>query len=87
MIDTNIKQLVEYGIANELIEEEDRIYTTNTILEMLKKDSYEEPGEVPAIDTPENLRSVSRRFWIMQLRMDLSQRIRLSSEICSTRRS
>ena len=26
MIDTNIKQLVEYGIANELIEEEDRIY-------------------------------------------------------------
>ena len=46
MIDTNIKQLVEYGIANELIEEEDRIYTTNTILEMLKKDSYEEPGEV-----------------------------------------
>ena len=36
MIDTNIKQLVEYGIANELIEEEDRIYTTNTILEMLK---------------------------------------------------
>lgn len=55
MIDTNIKQLVEYGIANELIEEEDRIYTTNTILEMLKKDSYEEPGEVPAIDTPEKL--------------------------------
>ena len=55
MIDTNIKQLVEYGIANELIEEEDRRYTTNTILEMLKKDSYEEPGEVPAIDTPEKL--------------------------------
>ena len=55
MIDTNIKQLVEYGIANELIEEEDRIYTTNTILEMLKKDSYEEPGVVPAIDTPEKL--------------------------------
>ena len=55
MIDTNIKQLAEYGIANELIEEEDRIYTTNTILEMLKKDSYEEPGEVPAIDTPEKL--------------------------------
>ena len=55
MIDTNIKQLVEYGIANELIEEEDRIYTTNTILEMLNKDSYEEPGEVPAIDTPEKL--------------------------------
>ena len=55
MIDTNIKQLVEYGIANELIEEEDRIYTTNTILEMQKKDSYEEPGEVPAIDTPEKL--------------------------------
>ena len=80
MIDTNIKQLVEYGIANELIEEEDRIYTTNTILEMLKKDSYEEPGEVPAIDTPEKLEECLKE-------MDLSQRIRLSSEICSTPRS
>ena len=38
MIDTNIKQLVEYGIANELIEEEDRIYTTNTILEIAGTD-------------------------------------------------
>ena len=85
MIDTNIKQLVEYGIANELIEEEDRIYTTNTILEMLKKDSYEEPGEVPAIDTPEKLEECLKG--ITQLRMDLSQRIQLSSEICSTRRS
>ena len=32
MIDTNIKQLVEYGIANELIEDEDIINTPNTIL-------------------------------------------------------
>ena len=87
MIDTNIKQLVEYGIANELIEEEDRIYTTNTILEMLKKDSYEEPGEVPAIDTPEKLEECLKGFWITQLRMDLSQRIQLFSETCSTRRS
>ncbi|MCQ5120425.1 galactose-1-phosphate uridylyltransferase, partial [Coprococcus eutactus] len=34
---------------------EDRIYTTNTILVMMKKYIYEEPGVVPAIDTPEKL--------------------------------
>ena len=38
MIDKNIKQLVEYGIAHELITEYDRIYVTNRILEVLKKD-------------------------------------------------
>ncbi|MGN0393927.1 MAG: UDP-glucose--hexose-1-phosphate uridylyltransferase [Coprococcus sp.] len=55
MINTYIKQLVEYGIANEMITEEDRVYTTNTILEMLKLDDYIEPGEVKSISTPADL--------------------------------
>jgi UDPglucose--hexose-1-phosphate uridylyltransferase len=55
MINTYIKQLVEYGVANELIEEADKIYTTNIILEMLKLDDYEEPANVTEIKTPEDL--------------------------------
>ena len=55
MIDMRMKQLVEYGIENGLIEEEDRIYTTNVILEMLGLDSYEDPGNVPKIMLPEQL--------------------------------
>ena len=46
MIDKNIKQLVEYGIAHELITEYDRIYVTNRILEVLKKDDYTEQARV-----------------------------------------
>lgn len=55
MINTYIKQLVEYGIDNSLIEEEDRIYTTNIILEMLGLDEYEEPGEVDKLEQPSDL--------------------------------
>jgi UDPglucose--hexose-1-phosphate uridylyltransferase len=58
MINTYIKQLVEYGVANELIEEADKIYTTNIILEMLKLDDYEEPATAPEIKTPEDLEAV-----------------------------
>ena len=58
MIDKNIKQLVEYGISHELITEYDRIYVTNRILEVLKKDDYTEPGEVEKIETSEELEEV-----------------------------
>ena len=55
MINTYIKQLVNYGLANNLIKEEDVVYTTNMLLMTLKLDDYEDPGEVSAIDTPEKL--------------------------------
>ncbi len=55
MINTYIKQLVEYGVTNKLIEEEDRIYTTNIILEMLKLENYTEPETVKRIETPSDL--------------------------------
>lgn len=42
MVNEAIKGLVEYGIHTGLIHEEDRIYTTNQILELLKLDEYEE---------------------------------------------
>lgn len=58
MLERSIKQLVEYGLSKELIAPEDSIYTTNILLDMLALDSYEEPGEVPAIETPQELQQV-----------------------------
>lgn len=50
-----IKQLVQYGVAHQFIEPEDERYTTNLLLEQLGLDTYEEPGEVPRIETAEDL--------------------------------
>lgn len=44
----NIKELVEYGIKNGLMEEGDRIYVTNMILDLLHMGAYEEPEEFDA---------------------------------------
>ncbi len=46
MIDTYIARLVKYAIDAGLIPKEERIYSTNRILEVLKKDDFEDPGEV-----------------------------------------
>lgn len=45
MIDNAIKRLVQYGIDTGLMEEVDRIYATNQILDVLKMDEYEEPED------------------------------------------
>ncbi len=44
MVDEYIAKLVQYGIDTGLIPEEERIYSTNQILEVLHKDDYEEPS-------------------------------------------
>ena len=44
----NIKELVEYGIKNGLMEEGDRIYVTNLILDLLQMNGYEEPESFDA---------------------------------------
>lgn len=46
MTDKYIAKLVQYGIDAGLIPEEERIYSTNQILEVLKKDEYEKSDEV-----------------------------------------
>ena len=48
MINTYITELVNYGIANGLIEEYDRIYAVNRLTELMELDEYIEPSEVPA---------------------------------------
>ncbi len=49
MLSENIKKLVEYGIQTGLTPEEERIYTTNLLLEMFHEDDYEDA----ALDTDE----------------------------------
>lgn len=44
MIQESIKKLVEYGLLTGLIEEEDRIYTTNRLLELFGLDELEDGG-------------------------------------------
>ena len=45
MVYDAIKKLVTYGIETGLIAEEEKIYSTNLILDVLKLDDYEEPQE------------------------------------------
>lgn len=52
MITENISTLVNYGIAAGLLEEADRIYTTNTLLELFGLDEYEEPENPTVISDP-----------------------------------
>ncbi len=45
MVYEAIKKLVTYGLETGLISEEEKIYSTNLILDVLKLDDYEEPQE------------------------------------------
>ncbi|MDD6810432.1 MAG: UDP-glucose--hexose-1-phosphate uridylyltransferase [Lachnospiraceae bacterium] len=46
MIQTNIRKLVQYGLQTGLIEEADKIYTTNRLLELFQLDELEDSEEV-----------------------------------------
>ena len=59
MVDTYIAKLVQYGIDAGLIPEEERIYSTNQILEVLEKDDYETPEETFAdVDLADTLEHI-----------------------------
>lgn len=55
MIDHSIRQLVDYGVRTGLLEECDRAYAVNALLEVLKLDSYTDPGDVQAAPLPDIL--------------------------------
>lgn len=46
MIEESIAKLVQYGMEQGLLQEEDRIYAINRILEVLKLDDYQEQEQV-----------------------------------------
>ena len=48
MINTYITELVNYAIANGLIDELDRSYATNRLLELFDLDEYIIPDSIPA---------------------------------------
>lgn len=41
MVDSYIKALVDFAVSHSLIEESDTVYCTNSILQLLKKDSFD----------------------------------------------
>lgn len=50
MISENIQTLVNYGILTGLVKEEDKIYTTNKLLELFGLEDYEENTSLASID-------------------------------------
>ena len=65
MVCEAIKGLVQYGINAGLLKEEDRIYATNQILDVLKLDEYEEPEGTAWRRSLRNcwIMPMSRGFW------------------------
>lgn len=57
MINRTIKQLVNYAVSKNLIEDCDRIYATNRIIEILGLDEYNDPKNVESEEL-ENILSV-----------------------------
>ena len=62
-INVNIAALAEYAVNNGLIGEEERIYSVNLLLDVLRLDEYSDPGmteEVKALakDLEENLKQI-----------------------------
>ena len=43
-MDAGVTKLVEYGVQNGLVPEEDRVYTTNLLLDILQRDAYTCPS-------------------------------------------
>lgn len=60
MVYEAIQKLVQYGLDTGLITQEDRIYTVNQILDVMKLDAYEEPAS-PA-DSPVDLEETLREL-------------------------
>ena len=48
MIDQLISELVTYGIQSGLIEDADKVYVTNGLLELFGQQDYQEPTEIIA---------------------------------------
>lgn len=48
MIQTYIKELVEYGIQKGLVAPADKVYTTNRLLELFEIQEYNEPESIPS---------------------------------------
>ena len=53
MIEQSIQELIQYGIAKELVTEEDSIFLRNQLMDLLRLSSWETPAlpeVLPSID-------------------------------------
>lgn len=62
-IDTRIKQLVNYGEKTGLLEVEDRIYTTNILLDLFQLSDYEELDKVEEAELEDILNDMLDYAW------------------------
>ena len=46
MIDQLISELVAYGLENGLIDDADKVYVTNGLLELFQRQDYQEPEKL-----------------------------------------
>ena len=54
-----IAGLVSYGVEKGLIEEADRVWAVNTLLDRLNVDGYQEPEQVEKASLPELLKALT----------------------------
>lgn len=47
MISTSVKKLVKYALDNDLIKKADKVYITNTLLDILKIEDFDPEAEIP----------------------------------------
>lgn len=60
MISNNIRQLVQYALDNELIKEEDRVFTTNTLLELFELSELEDEDDI--LEEPFSLEEILKEM-------------------------
>ena len=58
MINQAIKNLIEYAVSTGLITTEDRVYATNSVLQILGLDEYSEPNSVTETDLEKILKDI-----------------------------
>ena len=62
-IDLEIARLVQYGIDAGLVPAEEKIFTTNLLLDVLKKEDFHEPEEIGEIILEDVLKNLLDYAW------------------------
>ena len=62
-IDLEIARLVQYGIDTGLVPAEEKIFTTNLLLDVLKKEDFHEPEEIGEIILEDVLKNLLDYAW------------------------
>lgn len=69
-IDLEIARLVQYGIDAGLVPAEEKIFTTNLLLDVLKKEDFHEPEEIGEIILEDVLKNLLDYAWAKEILED-----------------